>query len=299
MADSIEIPWEQQALVLHQKFHHRDYLRTDPLEYVHRAIGPVEDPLWTVNSLKLGRRIELVALLSALLAYGGVKQIRGSIESALDQLGYLRPGQSEIPDLKKLQKFKHRFTTQKNLECLLRCVVESWNTYGSLGAHLMQGYDPHKNSVPIESALNQWLDDYKSQIPRSQLDHGMKHLLSQPRDGSACKRWMMFLRWMVRVDPIGERFLDIGLWSNLPDGRSSGAFQKTFKGSGIHSRNLLMPLDTHTGRIAQYYGLTRRKSLGWDAVLEVTQALKTLDAEDPIKFDFALCRLGIVEGWKP
>lgn len=298
MADSIEKPWERQALVLYKKYHHRDFLKTDPLEYVHRIIGPVQESDWSVSSIKQGRQIERVAVLSALLAYGGVKQIRSSIEKLL---GILQKDQepgafAPLP----LKFFKHRFTTGSNIETLLHCVNDSWETYGSFGGHLSHHYFPNQKSIPVAQALDGLLSDFKSQIPRIRMDHGMKHLLAQPKDGSSCKRWMMFLRWMVRADPIGERFLDLGIWSSARAHkmRAQGAYGKTL-GQGIRPQDLLMPLDTHTGRIAQSYGLTRRKSLGWEAVLEVTEAFKKLDPQDPIKFDFALCRLGIVEGWKP
>jgi uncharacterized protein (TIGR02757 family) len=95
----------------------------------------------------------------------------------------------------------------------------------------------------------------------------------------------MFLRWMGRKDA-----LDPGLWTR------NGALASTFQlGRYLDSRQLVMPLDTHTGRISQYLGLTSRKSVNWLAALEVTEALRACDPLDPTRYDFSLARLGILD----
>ena len=96
----------------------------------------------------------------------------------------------------------------------------------------------------------------------------------------------MLLRWMGRKDS-----LDPGLWTE-GGSQLSARFPA---GMSLQSKQLVMPLDTHTGRISQYLGLTSRKSLNWKAALEVTQALKQIDPEDPTRYDFALSRLGILD----
>lgn len=92
----------------------------------------------------------------------------------------------------------------------------------------------------------------------------------------------MLMRWMVRKDE-----LDLGLWSKgsplLP------------AGPGFGSHQLVMPLDTHTGALAQLLDLTRRKSLNWKAAVEITENLRKFDPVDPVRFDFSLCRLGILD----
>jgi hypothetical protein len=98
----------------------------------------------------------------------------------------------------------------------------------------------------------------------------------------------MLLRWMVRRDA-----LDLGLWRTgspllaAHDGRGALA--------GLEPRQLVMPLDTHTGRISQYIGLTERKVLGWKAARESTDRLRECAPDDPVKYDFALARLGILD----
>ncbi len=95
----------------------------------------------------------------------------------------------------------------------------------------------------------------------------------------------MLLRWLIREDE-----LDLGLWAR------NGRFGKTFDLNKTPlASHLVIPLDTHTGRISQYLGLTKRKNLNWKAAQEVTSSLRKIDSADPVKFDFALARLGILD----
>ena len=100
----------------------------------------------------------------------------------------------------------------------------------------------------------------------------LQYLLSSPQDGSACKRMNLFLRWMVRRTPP-----DLGLWNFVDPSK------------------LVMPLDTHVHRIATFLGLNDRKSADWKTARLLTDRLARLDAADPVRYDFALCRLGILD----
>jgi uncharacterized protein (TIGR02757 family) len=106
------------------------------------------------------------------------------------------------------------------------------------------------------------------------LPRGLRYLLPHPRSGSACKRWCMFLRWMVRKPGPGAAGVDLGLW-DLP------------------STALVIPLDTHVHRIARYLGLTTRTDASWRTAVDVTRSLAALDPADPVRYDFALAHLGI------
>ena len=99
----------------------------------------------------------------------------------------------------------------------------------------------------------------------------MRFFFPDPASGSACKRWNLYLRWMVRRDA-----LDFGLWTGHPDDR------------------LVIPTDTHIHRIARRLGLTRRRSADWKTAREITDALARFDPADPVRFDYALCRIGIL-----
>jgi uncharacterized protein (TIGR02757 family) len=99
---------------------------------------------------------------------------------------------------------------------------------------------------------------------------GMAQFFPSPVKGSACKRMNLFLRWMVR-----KKDIDFGLWKSIPGNK------------------LVIPLDIHIARISQCLGFTRRASADWKAAREITEALKKLDPDDPLKYDFALCHHGI------
>ncbi len=263
------------------EFHKREFLFSDPLEFPHRYKDAWDQ--------------EAVALVSALLAYGNVKQIRRSVEDALARMQDLAPSPSRFVrglgdpmELKKAQRkfqgFVHRFNRGEDVVSLFQLLSRSWSRFGSLGAHFVSNLDP--TDATIEGALSHLILNWKSWAREMKLRRGpfFAHLLNSPQDGSCCKRWCMFLRWMGRSCD-----LDLGLWSK------EGALASTFsRRRWLRPDQLVIPLDTHTGRISQKLGLTSRKNLNWKAALEVTQALRAFDAVDPVRYDFALCRLGIL-----
>jgi len=254
---------------LYDSYHQQEYLVSDPLEFPHRFKDPLDQ--------------EAVALISALLAYGNVTQIRRSIEDLLLRIEKQRisPAQfvksllhsaGRAEGRRAFAGFVHRFNVGQDVLVLFELLARSWSEYGSLGAHFTEGLDPDAQN--LTQALNRLIIDWKKWAG-NRVETSFSYFLTAPADGSCCKRWCMFLRWMVRKD----NTIDLGLWSD----------------KGIKSRQLVMPLDTHTGRISQYLGLTQRKSLNWKAAVEVTESLKSCDPEDPVKYDFALCRLGILD----
>ena len=268
---------------LHARYNKKQYLSSDPLEFAHLY----EDP-WDQ---------EVVALLAAVLAYGNVKQIRRSIEGvleriretgkspsqfvrSLDQVDFLNSAQQSF------ESFVHRFNRGQDIILLFCLLNRSWKTYGSLGSHFLQFLA--QDDLTIESALTQFIADWLSWIASGDPNwiqlSSFSYLLTSPADGSCCKRWCMFLRWMTRNDG-----LDLGLWVK------QGPLSKTFpKGRKLNTAHLVIPLDTHTGRISQYLGLTQRKSMNWLAALEVTASLRKCDPTDPVRYDFSLSRLGIL-----
>jgi uncharacterized protein (TIGR02757 family) len=99
---------------------------------------------------------------------------------------------------------------------------------------------------------------------------GIKFMFPRPELGSACKRMNLFLRWMVRKDE-----LDFGIWNEIP------------------SDKLVIPVDTHIARICQLLKLTKRKNVSWKMAEEITENLKRFDPADPVKYDFAICHIGM------
>jgi uncharacterized protein (TIGR02757 family) len=108
-------------------------------------------------------------------------------------------------------------------------------------------------------------------VATTTLRRGPAHLLPDVRGTSGSKRLLLFLRWMVRpADGV-----DLGLWNISP-------------------KHLRIPVDTHIHKLAGNLGLTRRTSLSWETTEEITRALGRLDPEDPVRYDFSLCHLGML-----
>jgi uncharacterized protein (TIGR02757 family) len=268
---------------LHDRYHQSQYLSSDPLEFVHRYQDPKDQ--------------EVVAVLAALLAYGNVKQIRRSVEAALERMRKRAPTprifvesleseQGRAAAMKVMDGFVHRFNTGADLVLLFSVLAKTWRRHESMGALFVAGLDPAAKNVTValDSLIAQWRA-WAWELNPQVAGGSFSYLLTAPKDGSCCKRWCMFLRWMGRKDE-----LDPGLWSE------KGSLVGTFAdGRFLKASQLVIPLDTHTGRISQYLALTSRKSLNWLAALEVTEALKSCDLQDPVRYDFALARLGILD----
>lgn len=246
----------------------RRFLDSDPVGIVRRF----DDP---------GDR-EVVGLIAAGLAYGRVASIRASLESLLARMGG-KPSRfvasfDPRQDARRLDGFVHRFTRGRDVALLCHLVRQARERAGSLESFFIEG-DPDGTSPTLASALDAFgrrLFDLQAApfvpeggIPRSD---GARWLLPLPHAGSACKRSCLFLRWMVRPDD----GVDCGVWTRVSRAR------------------LVLPLDTHLFRVVRALGWTRRKSSGWATALDATARLRALDPADPIRFDFALSRLGIL-----
>jgi uncharacterized protein (TIGR02757 family) len=196
---------------------------------------------------------EGAALVAALLAFGQVASIRRSAARAIEALESRED---------RLSGFRHRWVSAGDLAHLLGAIREQRALHGSLEG-LFRAGDPGE----IAPALDAFNAALRGPAP----SRGVRFLLPLPRDGSACKRPLLFLRWVARRDD----GIDLGLWRCLDPAR------------------LLVPLDTHLHRIARRLGFTRRRSADWRAAEEVTAALRRFDPADPVRFDFALAHLGI------
>ena len=148
--------------------------------------------------------------------------------------------------------------------------------HGTLENAFAAGLAPHDSDTgpAIRSFASAMLaTGYERFYPKRELRRrlGVRFLLPSPVDKSACKRMNLYLRWMVRPSD----GVDCGVWTR------------------IRSDQLVIPLDTHIARISTYIGLTEMKNPGWAMALDITQGLRRLDAQDPLRYDFALCHLGI------
>ena len=241
------------------------YLSSDPLEFPHRF----EDPLDR----------EVVGLVASSLAYGNVKIIRRSVERVLSSLGrnpasrVARSGAKET--LRELRGFRHRWTGARDVACLLAFAGRMIEEWGSIGAFFGESYDAGDMAGSLRRFSERALALDHGGLYRSRAlpkEAGVRFFFPNPATGAA-KRLNMYLRWMARPDD----GLDLGLWRC------------------VATRDLVMPLDTHIFRIARHMGWTDRKTPGFRTALEITRSLARFDPEDPVKYDFALSRLGILE----
>ncbi len=267
---------------VHARYHRLDWVGSDPIEFVLKFKDPWDQ--------------EAVALVAAQLAYGNVKQIRRAIADWVERVErasgspaeWVRSGVWTPAAHHALDGFVHRLHRGGEILELSRLQSRSWSTWGSIGAHLVSGLEPEDEDFgrALDALLDQWQHWYREGSGGNKPSRSLQHLLSAPAQGSCCKRWCMLIRWMGRRDD-----LDPGLWmagspllSKLGD-----------RSRGLAPGQLIMPLDTHVGRICRYLGLTRRKTLNWKAALEVTRSLKGVHPLDPVRYDFALARLGILD----
>lgn len=257
----------------------KPYLDRLAAEYDHRFLD--SDPIALVRRHRDPEDREVVGLVASCLAYGNVATILGSVEDALSRLGSSPASaldrSSDADLLRRCRGFRHRFTRGRDLAALLAAAREMRRSHGSLRDFFLVGHDPGKETVRealisfVDRVLDRDLSAFYARRPRP--GDGIRFLLPSPREGSGCKRLNLFLRWMVRRDD----GVDLGLWGEVP------------------SRQLLMPVDTHVARIAGNIGLTSRRTPGWEMTEEITASLRKLDPLDPVRYDFALCRLGILD----
>jgi uncharacterized protein (TIGR02757 family) len=224
------------------------------------------DPLELVLRYSEPLDQEMAGLIAAAFAYGRAELIVSNIGVVLARMTpspyrYLQTFDAREA-ARRFAGFAHRFHKTPDLVAFLGRLAYAIREHGSLGALFERGYDP--NDSDIAPALTRFVEAIR--VP------GMEYLLTSPADGSACKRMNLYLRWMVRrTEP------DLGLW--------------TF----VDPAKLVMPVDTHIHRIATFLGLNDRKSADWKAARALTDRLAELDRADPVRYDFALCRLGILD----
>lgn len=215
---------------------------------------------------------EVAAFVAAHLAYGRVEPMIRAVRAALAPLG-VRPAawlrERPLPEAREelgraLAGWAWRFHTGADLAAWLL----AWKR---LDAESGGGLEPHLLPVAGEApdaALSRLVRRLRGELPGT---YGSRFSLPDPLEGAACKRWRMFLRWMVR-----SGWPDLGLWTRYP------------------AAGLVIPLDTHVARISRFIGLSRRATPDGRMARDITEALRRLDPADPLRYDFALSHLGIL-----
>jgi uncharacterized protein (TIGR02757 family) len=174
---------------------------------------------------------------------------------------------------KILVGLKYRFNETEDIVSLLHIVGTVLRTHGTIEALFHAHYRNTDLTIAegLTGMIRECLDaDVVGVYGRNEKPPGLLQFFPSPEKGSTCKRMNLFLRWMIR-----DRDIDFGIWRDIPKGK------------------LIIPLDAHIARISRCLGLTVRKSQDWKMAVEITEALKTLDPQDPLKYDFALCHQGI------
>lgn len=244
-------------------------LANDPLSFCHRYHDPADR--------------EIAALIAAVFAYGNVTVIKGSLEKIFARMEQAPAAFIDRFDPRRQSRrfadFKHRFNDQSDLMALCWAIRLMREQAGSIEAFFGRHYAQAADTV--EDSLNRFVTevfslDFRPVYGRGGLPEGssFRFLFPAPAGGSACKRLCMFLRWVVRpADGI-----DLGLWQS------------------VRPSQLVIPVDRHIERIGRLVGLTSRRTPDWRMALEITAALRRFNPDDPVRYDFSLCHLGISGG---
>ena len=252
------------------------------LDELYRTFDHVDsatDPVHIVRRYRLARDREVVGFCAAALAFGRVASVIQSIESLLAVMGP-HPAQfvrrfEPVRDSARIEPLVHRWIRGRDLVALLLILQRMLRERGSIEAFFMVGDD--ETSPDVSKALDDFCrralvtdfrEAYGRRLPRRP---GVCYFFPRPSAGSACKRLNLFLRWMVRKDAI-----DLGVWNRVSPSR------------------LVVPLDTHVIRLGRCLRLTRYKSPGWKMAADITASLRLLDPLDPIRYDFSLCHVGMM-----
>lgn len=247
-------------------------------QYDHRFVSP--DPLEFVRAQAGAADREVVGLVASGLAFGTVPQIKRSIAAVLEVLGPRPSAAVAVLDpaaaASRLRGFRHRWVDGRDVACLLFFVRQMRAARGTVEAFFAEGLsagDPDVGAALASFSTRSLALDHGGLYGRRPLPRGagVRYFFPSPEAGSACKRLNLYLRWMVRRDGV-----DLGLWGR-PD-----------------PSQLVLPLDAHTLRLVRRIRLTRYRTPGWRMALDVTRRLRALDPADPVKYDFAFHRMGLL-----
>jgi uncharacterized protein (TIGR02757 family) len=234
------------------------------------------DPLITLRGFTDKSDLEIAGLVAALLSYGRVETIIRNCNDLFDRMdrrpaAFIRNSGFKTK-VQIFKKFKHRFNTGTDIALLLQAIADIIKKFGSIECFFKHAL--RRSDTGMHGALTSFSESVTTGIRNisDHLTHGISFIIPSPRNGSACKRLNMYLRWMVRPDD----GIDRGVWKR------------------IAPSELIMPVDTHIARITRQMGITTRKTPDWRMAEEVTAYLRRIDPFDPVRFDFSLCREGMV-----
>lgn len=237
------------------------------------------DPIQIVRRYQSAEDQEVVGFCAAALAFGRVASVLNTVDRLARTLGpqpalCVRRFDPKAPH-PELRAMIHRWIRGVDVVALLWLLRQMLDRSGSIEGFFLEGYDPA--AVDVGGALDSFskramaLDltaAYGRRVPKR---GGVCYFFPRPAAGSACKRLNLFLRWMVRRDEV-----DLGAWTK------------------VSPSQLIVPLDTHVIRLGRCLKLTRYTSAGWNMAAEITASLRAIDSSDPVRFDFSLCHVGMM-----
>lgn len=253
------------------------------------ALDISQDPIQCVHRYSQSEDQEIAGIFASALAFGRVSAFLPKIKALLDiadQHGGPKKWieNFDSPMAEEIAHISYRWNKKPDFALLCFTLQRTLRTHSSLGSLFKSLFEP--TEVTISPSLERFIEVLRNDAllcaskmeisadSFSALPKGFRLFLCSPKDGSACKRWHLYLRWMIR-----RTAPDIGIWT-LP------------------SSKLCIPLDTHIHSISQMIGLPIGKSANHRAMMKITSFMQRLDPDDPIRFDFALAHLGISKSCK-
>jgi len=234
----------------------------DPVSFVHRFTHPLDQ--------------EIIALLASSMAFGNVTTILSKLEEICASLG--PSPRMAAQDLKTLQKnlarFRHRLFNGDDVARLLHGAALVQRGHRSLGRYIEAEFEA---TGSLKTALSSFVRAVRTlgAFDLGSKRRGPKHILTDPGEGSGAKRLLLFMRWMSRP----------------ADGVDLGLFK-------IPPSVLLCPVDTHIHKLSRNLGFVSDKTVRWETAERITRGLAEHCPEDPVRYDFALCHLGMKQGCK-
>lgn len=265
--------------ILFRDLHHKSNLQRDPLGVVCPELAPKD--------------FEIVSFVSAGLSYGREEQIRkslGILWQKLQKVGLRNEGEG-IHELlvdnswKSLEReFKsslkgwiYRFNDASDIVALFKSLKTILENHASLG----EMFATRKAEKP-EQRIQLFCDEFRKTASGPLAKAKVRWFTCAPAEGSTCKRLMMYLRWMLRADEI-----DPGHWVLKKVQMSAESI--------VGPEHAFIPMDTHIHKWATTNKIVTTKNPSWKSVVEVTDFLKTIDAKDPVRFDFCICHSGMIK----
>ncbi len=248
----------------------KDFLDEKVRQY-NRPAFIKDDPIQIPHLFSKKQDIEIAGFFASIFAWGNRTTIIGK---SLELMRHMDMAPHDFvlhhtpADLKRLEAFRHRTFKADDLFYFIHFFRTHYSRHSSLETAFSRWMNAGDETV--ENALNGFRQYF---FAEEHLKRTEKHI-SAPQQKGSCKRLNMYLRWMIRKDRKG---VDFGIWKN------------------IKPSQLVCPLDVHVARVAKRFNLLQRKQTDWQAALELTGYLRAMDPADPVKYDFALFALGVVE----